>query len=182
MSLEIYQIPEVKMALISPNDYELLCRENPKSYKNTELFEGVIIEKMTKSSEHIFWKHLLSNSILKIMPQEFFLRNKDVILIGNSELEPDISVVVGNFLDYRNNFPTTARLVVEISISSLQYELEKARSYALGKVEEYWIIDCKNQQIEIYTQPSEKEYLHKKILPFSEPIPLFDSTISIKTS
>ena len=50
MALAIYEIPEVKLTLISPKDYELLSRENPNSYKNTELFEGVIIEKMIKSS------------------------------------------------------------------------------------------------------------------------------------
>ena len=180
MALAIYEIPEVKLTLISPQDYELLCRENPNSYKNTELFEGVIIEKMTKSSEHIFWKHFITNSLQKILPPNYFIRYEDVLLLGQSELEPDISIVSGNFMDYRDTFPKTARLVIEISVTSLMYDREKARAYASGNVDEYWIVDTKAQKIEVFTQAKANEYIDKKIYKFSDNIPIFESFISPK--
>jgi Uma2 family endonuclease len=180
MALAIYEIPEVKLTLISLQDYELLCRENPNSYKNTELFEGIIIDKMTKISEHIFWKHFITNSLQKILPPNFFIRNEDVIQLGPSELEPDISIVSGNFMDYRDTFPKTARLVIEISITSLQYDREKARAYATGKVDEYWIIDTKGKKVEVYTKAIGNEFIDKIIYNFSDNIPIFDSFISLK--
>jgi Uma2 family endonuclease len=180
MALAIYEIPEVKLTLISPKDYELLCRENPNSYKNTELFEGVIIEKMTKSSEHIFWKHFITNSLQKILPPNYFIRNEDVLLLGQSELEPDISIVSGDFMDYRETSPKTARLVIEISISSLQYDREKARAYASGNVDEYWIVDAKGKKVEVYTKANGNVYTDKTIYSFSDNIPIFDSFISLK--
>ena len=51
----ILEFPEVKLTKISVKDYELLCRQNPTQYEKTELFEGVIVEKITKSNEHNFY-------------------------------------------------------------------------------------------------------------------------------
>lgn len=180
MAMAIHEIPNVKLTRISPSDYELLCRENPEQYKNTELFEGVIIEKITKSTKHIFLKNFITESLKKILPNHFYIRNEDVLLLGDSELEPDISVVVGSFFDYKDIFPTTAQLVIEISVSSLNYDREKRRAYAKAKVEEYWIVDTKAGQIEVYSKPSDEEYIDKKVYNFTDSIPVFEGTVSLK--
>ena len=83
-------------------------------------------------------------------------------------------------MDYRETSPKTARLVIEISISSLQYDREKARAYASGNVDEYWIVDTKAQKIEVFTQAKGNEYIDKKIYKFSDIIPIFESFISPK--
>lgn len=180
MQSTILEFPEVKLTKISVKDYELLCRQNPTQYKKTELFEGVIVDKMTKSSAHIFFKHYLVHSLRGILPSGFFIQEEDSIRLGGSELEPDISVIYGSFLDYKNTLPETARLIIEISISSLNYDREKAKAYAKGNVEEYWIVDVDNKKVEVFTNPQNGNYLDKKIYTFQEEIPVFEKIVSLK--
>jgi Uma2 family endonuclease len=83
-------------------------------------------------------------------------------------------------MDYRDTFPKTARLVIEISVTSLLYDREKARAYASGNVDEYWIVDAKGKKVEVYTKANGSVYTDKYIYSFSDNIPIFDSFISPK--
>ena len=178
----ILEIPEVRVTKISVNDYEMLCRNNPGQYEKTELFEGVIIEKMTKSSGHIFFKHYLVHEFQRILPGQFFIQTEDSIRLGESVLEPDISIIAGSFMDYRNSIPEAARLIAEISVSSLKYDREKARVYAKAKVPEYWIIDVENRKVEVYSDPENEIYKSKIIYNFLDEIPVFERTVSLKNA
>ena len=163
MQTMILEFPEVKLTKISVKDYEFLCRQNPEQYEKTELFEGVIVEKMTKGSKHIFFKHYLVNAFQEVLPSGFYIQTEDSLRLGGSELEPDISVIGGSFMDYKNALPETARLIVEISISSLSYDRGKAKAYAKGNVEEYWIVDVENKKVEVYT-PHSRDLKIKKVI------------------
>ncbi len=176
----ILELTEVRLKRIDVSDYEMLCRNNPLQYEKTELFEGVIVDKMTKSSGHIFFKHYLVNQLQKILPDLFFIQTEDSIRLGESELEPDISVIFGSFMDYKNSIPETARLIVEISVSSLKYDREKAKVYAKGNVQEYWIVDAENRKIEVYTVPENGIYKSKILYDFLDNTPAFDKFVSLK--
>ena len=180
MQNTILEIPEVKITRISVKDYEILCRENPVHFEKTELLEGVIVEKMTKSSEHIFFKHYLVHTLQKILPLGFFIQTEDSLRIGGSKLEPDISVIQGSFMDYKNKLPETARLIIEISISSINYDREKAKAYAQGNVEEYWIVDVENKKVEVFTNPQNGNYSDRKSYEFKNDIPVFGKMVSLK--
>jgi Uma2 family endonuclease len=69
-----------------------------------------------------------------------------------SELEPDVSVVAGSPRDYvGTGHPTTALLVVEVSVSSLELDRgAKARIYARARIEDYWILNLAQKQLEVY--------------------------------
>ena len=176
----ILEFPEVKLTKISVKDYELLCRQNPTQYEKTELFEGVIVEKMTKSNEHNFYSQELFEAIQAVIPSEYFIRRESSIYISESDFEPDILVLFGKNKDYRFKKPETARLIIEISISSLNYDREKAKAYAKGNVEEYWIVDVDNKKVEVFTNPQNGNYLDKKLYTFQEEIPVFEKIVSLK--
>ena len=55
MSATLLEISDIRLTKISKEDYALLCRENPLHYEKTELLEGVIFDKMTKSNDHDFY-------------------------------------------------------------------------------------------------------------------------------
>lgn len=55
MNPTLLEFSNIKLTKISKLDYQLLCRENPQHYEKTELLEGVIVDKMTKSNEHKFY-------------------------------------------------------------------------------------------------------------------------------
>ena len=180
MQTMILELPEIKLSRISIKDYEILCRENPLQFEKTELFEGMIVEKMTKSNEHDFFSQAIYELIQTVLPKGYFIRRESSINLLDSDLEPDILVLQGTNKDYRFQKPTTARLIIEISISSLNYDRNKAKSYASGLVEEYWIVDVENKKVEVYTNPQNENYLNKKIYDFNEEIEVFGKIISLK--
>lgn len=179
MSTVFLEFPKVRLGKIPATDYEYLCRENPIQYQNTELFEGVIVEKMTKSHEYDFYSQELSEAIQAVLPSGFFIRRESGIQINDSDFEPDILVLAGKNKDYRHKKPDSARLIIEIAVSSLSYDREKSRAYAKGNVEEYWIVDVLNREVEIYQSPKGSIYTDVRIFSFEEEIPVFSARISL---
>ncbi|MCS6863160.1 MAG: Uma2 family endonuclease, partial [Abditibacteriales bacterium] len=72
----------------------------------------------------------------------------------DSDPEPDIAVEVGNSRTYRDAHPTTAVLIVEIADSSLDHDRRcKGSLYASEGIEDYWIVNLVDRQLEVYRQP-----------------------------
>lgn len=77
-------------------------------------------------------------------------------LDSDSEPEPDVAVVAGSWADYEDH-PVSAdvKLVVEVSDSSLAKDrIKKASSYARAGIQDYWIVNLVDRQVEIYRDPS----------------------------
>lgn len=180
--MQVLEIPEIRKRVqaVSLETYQTLCKLDPKYYENTELFRGVVIKKMTKSPEHNFYKVVFTEELRKILPKEFFIQNENSIQVFDSELEPDISILLGSPKDYKYKKPTTARLVVEIAVSSLEYDREKAFDYVKANIDEYWIVDVENELVEVYLHPTSKGYNTKQIYKKAERLPVFDSWIDLQ--
>lgn len=73
--------------------------------------------------------------------------------------------------NFKNSIPETAGPIVEISVSSLKYDRENAKVYSKGNVQEYWIVDAENRNIEVYTVP-ETETIKVKSFTISRTISL----------
>ncbi|MEM4271177.1 MAG: Uma2 family endonuclease [Candidatus Pacearchaeota archaeon] len=175
------ELSEIKQRIqpLSLEDYQALCELEPERYARTELFRGVIIQKMTKSSEHDYFSQIFAEEIRSILPKEYFLRTEKGVQTQDSELEPDISVIFGSPKDYKHKKPKTARLIVEIAVSSLEYDREKAIDYAQTNVEEYWIVDINNEVVEVCLHPTSNGYNTKKIYHKTEKIPLFEKELDL---
>ena len=117
--------------------------------QRAELLRGVIVEKMGKSIQHV----MLSCGIFEFLQQSlgvgFWVRKEDPITTHDSEPEPEVSVVLGSRADYKHH-PSTAKLAVEVSVTTLAEDREMADIYAEAGVEEYWIINARERSIEMY--------------------------------
>ncbi|MCX7998744.1 MAG: Uma2 family endonuclease [Leptospiraceae bacterium] len=180
--MQVLEIPEIRKRVqaVSLETYQTLCKLDPKYYENTELFRGVVIKKMTKSPEHDYFSQIFAQNLSLILPKEYFLGIEKGIQIFDSELEPDISILLGSPKDYKHKKPTTARLVVEISVTSLEYDREKALDYAKANIEEYWIVDVENELVEVYLHPTSEGYNTKQIYKKAERLPAFDTWIELQ--
>jgi Uma2 family endonuclease len=76
----------------------------------------------------------------------------------DSEPEPDLSVVRGEIADFRHGHPRTAELVIEICVSSHEYDRSKLRAYALAGVKECWLVLTPEKQIEVHRQPKGEQF------------------------
>jgi Uma2 family endonuclease len=126
--------------------------------ENTELLHGFVYTKMSKSPFHSFLLQFLHEALMRILPDGRLLRTEQPITCGDSEPEPDLAVVAGRKEDFRDEHPHTAELVVEISISSHEYDRSKLRAYAFAGVKECWLVLGPEKKIEVYRQPKDGQY------------------------
>ncbi len=165
--------------LVTLENYHKMLDEGIVS-KKTELIEGVIIEKMTKSQKHSYFSDKILELITKILPKKFFIRKENPISIFNSEPEPDIMVLEGKLSDFKKTNPKTAVLVIEIAKTSLSSDRQKIPIYASANVLNYWILDIDKMQIEVYTTPFENSYKQKTLYSKTESISIFEQKINLK--
>lgn len=78
------------------------------------------------------------------------LRSEQPITYEDSEPEPDISVVRGTDGDFLADHPHTAEFVVEMCVTSHDYDRSKLAAYAQAGVKECWFVLGPEKQIEVY--------------------------------
>jgi len=163
--IEILERPAVRhrVAPLSVAGYHQL-RDLGLVGVKTELLNGVIVEKMTKSPLHTFLSQRLHAWLAEGLPTGWQLRKEDPLTFDGSEPEPDLALVAGSAETYRSHHPTTAELVVEIAVSSVDLDRAKADVYAEAGVSVYWLVLAERHTIEVYSQPSPSGYQHQETL------------------
>lgn len=132
--------------------------------RRMELVRGVIIEKMPKSPLHCATLRRLYELARAAAGSDQMVRNQSPLTLTDSEPEPDVAVVTGTEETYRFEHPHTALLAVEISVTTLAKDREKADLYAEANVPEYWIILPERGLVEVYTEPRQGLYSVRRIL------------------
>lgn len=127
--------------------------------ENTELLYGLVYKKMPKSPLHSFLVRRLFELLQKLNLPGFFVRSEQPLTFADSEPEPDIAIVEGANENYRSEHPKTARLVMEVCVSSLEYDRSKLRAYAAADVKECWLIMADEKQIEVHSGPSHGKFV-----------------------
>ncbi|NBV24155.1 MAG: Uma2 family endonuclease [Proteobacteria bacterium] len=127
--------------------------------EKTELLRGFVFNKMPKSPIHRSLLLRLLELIQAAMARApYWVQSEQPITIGNSEPEPDISVIAGRRDDFWDRHPATAEFAIEIAVTSHDLDRRKAAIYAEAGVKEFWIILVPERQIEIHRRPEGGEY------------------------
>jgi Uma2 family endonuclease len=70
--------------------------------------------------------------------------------------------VPGRLHDYAQSRPTTALLVVEVADASLpQDRITTAAIYAGAGIPEYWIVNLRDDQVEVFRMPERRARLYR---------------------
>jgi Uma2 family endonuclease len=167
MISSMLELPTVKQRAlpITVAQYHMLAHEGLIP-ENAELLEGVIIEKMPKSPLHSSVLQKMLRRLQAIRGEKYEVRQEQPITCRYSEPEPDLALVDVSPDDYASGHPTTAKLVIEIAVSSAEIDRRKAAIYADADVGEYWIVLAEARQIEVYTQLTDTGYA--KLSVFAE--------------
>jgi Uma2 family endonuclease len=126
--------------------------------EQTELLRGVIIEQMTKSPLHTYIVQFLVKWLDSVVGETRYVRKEEPLTLTDSEPEPDVAVVLGAPENYRDQHPTTAQLVIEVAIATLELDREKADVYAAAGVPEYWIVVPEDRAVEVCRDPAQNGY------------------------
>ncbi len=122
-----------------------------------ELLDGWLVTKMPIKPSHRISTHSARVALERVTPAGWYVDQQNPVLLGNSEPEPDISVVRGDTRDYRDRHPgpEDVALVIEVSEATLGGDRKlKKPLYARAGIPVYWIVNIRDRQIEVYTEPS----------------------------
>ena len=137
------------------DEYYQMERDGFFLNQRAERIEGEIIVMSPQEAGHYFGTDAVYDHIRQAFGDGFWVRSQAPLQLGlHSDPEPDVSVVKGSRADYPNQHPTTAVLVVEVSESTLKFDrTEKASLYAQAGIQDYWIVNLVDRQIEVYREP-----------------------------
>src|SRR2546423_8171797 len=132
--------------------------------EQTELLYGQVFHKMSKSPLHSFLALRLLRLLQSLVPAGYLCRPEQPITCQDSEPEPDLAVVRGLEEDFRQEHPRTAELVIEVCVTSHDYDRSKLRAYAGAGVKECWFVLAQANQIEVHRQPAADQFAERAVL------------------
>lgn len=137
----------------SRDEYYRLDQQGWFQDQRVELIDGEIVELSPQSFAHARSVHTVFRILDATFGQEYWVRCQlPMTRAQESEPEPDASVVSGTVEDYSDH-PNTAILVVEVSLSTLEFdEITKANLYASMAVPDYWVLDLEHRQLLVHRQ------------------------------
>lgn len=119
-----------------------------------QLIDGEIIEMSPQGSPHYVALTLVTRILERVFGADYWVRPQGPLSLSkHSEPEPDVAVVKGSPRTLIGH-PATAELVVEVSDTSLSFDLgPKARLYARTGILDYWVLDLQNRKLVVHRQP-----------------------------
>lgn len=85
------------------------------------------------------------------------------ITCNNSEPEPDIAIVRGDEDTYWHEHPDTAELIVEICVTSHEYDRFKLQAYANAGVKEVWLVLAPEKQVQVFRGPADGNFTQESL-------------------
>ncbi len=124
----------------------------------TELINGDIIEMPPIGTRHMTAVMLATQALEAAFEDSHVISVQNAFRVGvRMEPQPDLAVLPGSIRDYTDRMPTDAVLIVEVSDMTLAYDRSWKKSlYAQAYIQEYWIINLDQQQVEVYRSPELK--------------------------
>lgn len=122
--------------------------------QRVELIDGRIMVQSPQNWPHASTTDQVAEVLRDTLGAGYWVRMQLPLDLGEpSEPEPDLSAVVGKRVHYTAH-PTTAVLVVEVSDTTLRYDRsQKASLYARAGIDDYWIVNLVDRQLEVRRQP-----------------------------
>jgi len=151
--------------------------------EKTELLYGFVFHKMPKSPIHTQFVELLVEWLRAAVASGMIVRQEQPLSLQGSEPEPDLAAVRGQRSDFYHSHPSTAQLVIEVAVTTQDYDRDKAAAYAGAGIPEFWIVLVPERQIEVYRDPQAGAYQNITTISVgavlsSSAVPGFEVTLS----
>jgi Uma2 family endonuclease len=122
-----------------------------------ELIEGRLVEKMTKNPRHSTSSEMCRRELDGLLSAGWHTRAEKPVRIPTraSKPEPDISVARGGLKNYLKRDPSQADIALDVEVagSSVADDRALAVTYGAAGIPVYWIINLRDGQVEVYTDP-----------------------------
>jgi len=137
------------------SEYDRLVHLGALHDELVELVGGHLVVAEPQGSYHASALGAAGDVLRAVLPHGWLVRiQMPVALDDESEPEPDLAVVPGEWADYRMSHPSHPILVMEVAESSLSFDREdKGSVYARAGIRDYWIVNLVDRMLEVYRNP-----------------------------
>jgi Uma2 family endonuclease len=137
-------------------DYDRLIDSGALEGHRVELIDGTIVEMSPQRELHFAVIERVRLALTRSFGNDYWVRTQAPLEItATSKPEPDLAVVLGAPGDF-DHHPDAADLVVEVSLTSLAYDLQdKASLYASGRIKDYWAVNVEARCVNVFREPIE---------------------------
>jgi Uma2 family endonuclease len=150
--------PQGPLRRFSVDEYHRLIEGGILSDEDqVELLDGYVVLKMPGNRPHDSCLAVMLETVRALASAGWSVRCQSAVTMPTSEPEPDLAVVRGTVRDYvlHHPGPSDCGLLIEIAGSSLSRDRdEKGPIYAAAGIDEYWIVNLLDRQIEVYSNPT----------------------------
>ena len=176
----------VTVAKWTLEEYHQMIASGLLDNKRVELIRGEIVEMPPEGEPHAHFSTATGNYLIRLLGDRAMVRQaKPITLPNQSEPEPDIAVVVPLGIEYASHHPYPENILwlIEYSNSSLQKDLQvKTQVYAEVNIAEYWVVNLKNQSLNVFREPQSGQYTSRVSYTQGQLTPLAFPDMSIKVS
>lgn len=136
--------------------YYRLAEQGHFQGKRVMLIRGEILDMGSQNDPHARGLMFVLYVLQAAFGPGYTVRPQMPLDLGaDSEPEPDLAVVPGNYRSQPLGHPTSALLVVEVSDTTLQFDITtKAELYATAGIADYWVVDVTNRRLLVFRDPA----------------------------
>ena len=173
------------LAKWSVHDYHLMVETGILRDRQVELLAGEIVEMSPETPIHYTTAKRGTKYLEALLSGQADVRFNGPITLADSEPEPDIAIVRLPESAYVDRHPAPADIfwLIEVAKTSLKKDIEiKAAIYAAAGIREYWVLDLSAQQIIVFRNPQNGEYVEEQTLATGTIAPLAFPNIAVSVS
>lgn len=138
-----------------------------KPKEKLELINGEIFNRAASSAKRASYIMRINALFLEIFGDSVILSiHHPVRLSKYSEPEPDIAILKFRADYYTETHPSSEDVILLIEVSDSSVNVDKTIKlplYAKSGIQEFWIVNLKSNQIEVYKKPKGDTYKTKEI-------------------
>ncbi|MEB3150804.1 MAG: Uma2 family endonuclease [Sphaerospermopsis sp.] len=143
-------------------DYHKMIESGILRGRQCELLDGEVVEMSPELPQHYNTAKRSVSYLENILKGKADVRFNGPITLSNSEPEPDIAIVKLPESKYDQHHPYADDIfwLIEVANTSLIKDLSiKRKIYAEAEIAEYWIINLQTQELIVFRQPEQNDYL-----------------------
>ena len=163
MATQIRETDTVAFRRFSAEEYHRLGEIGVLGARErVELLDGFLIDMPPIGYRHEYVASTLANLIVRALGYDEVIRlNSPISLSPNSEPQPDVIVLRGPPIRYRDRLPkpVDVLLLIEVADSSRAFDRgAKAQVYADAGIEELWVVDLVAAEVLVLREPRPEGY------------------------
>ena len=135
--------------------YDHLGASDVLGGQRTELLDGEILDMPPQNDSHRVAVAKVLRELISVFDSRYLVTSQATVRLKSGDApEPDVAVEIPQPVTRGKNVRIQPLLVVEVSDETLLFDqIVKGSLYAANGIADYWILNVKEKQLEVYRDP-----------------------------